>query len=540
MPKNENIDAFWDIEDMLPKREKKAPPRRAPADTAAVEIGLDTAASDTDGFAIPPRAERSEPKPPAAIREYKKETGLIRSVRILPWPTVFGFYEKFRRDALHNFSRTHSPCEYVYFFSYMPQYEQMTVSQMAYYLYWRDEIRKGIYLKTDINYLFLYAYEIINLPEKIPPKEGAVLLSRLWGAYRLDFHYLDKYLGEWLCDYCLVHNVSPDWSVLEIFIDEIAGRVSLPEFYLKDGVLPFGMIAAISAYDYKKSKYYEQHRAAYDAHIPAAMVRAVNRIVMKNAEDFGIAPIKSSRDSFSGAIACNSLKFKIEVVRLALRRSASGNACELKTLFANMIKLCENQVRAAVGVKSRFSPTGLTEALKNEIFAYFDGQYPDRNVKKPKHESEEEAAYMALYEPKQNGPADISRALAIEEEAWETAALLATDDDEETATETLTPPIPEKEEPAQESPFSFGFSEEYPSGDFDFIREALSEEQKKALTAALNGTFASYCRSIGKMEENIRGEINEIAMEYIGDTLIESDFTVIEDYTEDVKHELER
>ena len=536
MPKNENIDAFWDIEDMLPKRAVKASAPRVPADTSAAEIVLDTPNAKTDDILIPPKTERNEGKSEAAaaVREYRKEGGLIQSVKISPWPTVFGFYEKFKKDALRNFERTHEPCEYVYFFSYMPQYEQMTVSQMAYYLYWRGEVRKNIYLKTDINYLFLYAYEIINLPEKVPPKEGAVLLSRLWGAYREDFRYLDKYLGEWLCDYCLVHNAEPDWTVLEIFADEIAAKVSLPEFYLKNGVLPFGMIAAISAYDYKKSKYYEPNRALYDEHIPAAMEYAANRVIMQNKEYYGIVPMRANRDSFSGAIACNSMKFKIEIMRCALRKSAARSSHDLKTIFANMIKLCENQVRAAVGIKSRFSPTGVDDRLKAEILSYFDGKLPNRNIKKTKQELEEEA-YMALYEPKQNGPADISRALAIEKEAWDTAALLTTEDEDDIATETLTPPSDISESTPKENALSFDFSEDFPSGDFDFIRESLSDEQRKALAEALKGSFSVYCRSIGKMAENMRGEINEIAMAFIGDMLIEEDFSVIEDYTEDVQ-----
>jgi hypothetical protein len=119
----------------------------------------------------------------------------------------------------------------------MPQYDQMTLSQLSYYLYWRGEIRKGVYIKTDINYLFLYAYEIINLPDRIPPRKGAIELTRLWAAYREDFRYLDKYLGEWLCDYCLIHKVEPDWVTLDVFSGEVASKVSMPEFYLHSGAL---------------------------------------------------------------------------------------------------------------------------------------------------------------------------------------------------------------------------------------------------------------------------------------------------------------
>ena len=525
MPGKDDIDLFWELEDMIPKRPKKEPARRTVPDTDATEISLHPSKPTQKDFVIPP--PKKENTIASVIREYPLENGLIRHVRILPWPSTFAFYEKFKRDALRNFHRTHPACDYVYFFSYMPQYEQMTVSQMAYYLYWREEIRKGIYLKTDINYLFLYVYEIINLPERIPPKEGAVILSRLWGAYRSDIRYLDKYLGEWLCDYCLIHRVSPDFTVLEIFLDEIVSQVSLPEFYLQNGELPFGLITLVSSYDYKKSKYYEQHAQIYDKYIPQAMKSIVNRLIMNDPDAYGIVPLSFVHDSYAGAIVCHAEKYKIETLRYAISRGSAKNAIDLKALFANMIKLCENQVRAAVGIKSRFSPTGIPEHIKKAILVYFDEALPDRNVKKKAPEEAEES-YMALYEPKQNGPADISRALAIEEQAWETAVLLSTEEDIEE--ESLTPP----EDSNPQNPFSFDIADDLPEGDFDFIRTDLSEEQRGALVAALEGSFSAYCRRIGKMEENIRGEINDIAMEYIGDMLIDSDFTVLEDYIEDV------
>lgn len=534
MPKKENIDAFWDIEELLPPRQKKPPVTHKPADTSAAEISLSPAPEKEAPLRIPPRKEISPPKAPSALREYKLEAGLIQGVRVLPWPTVFGFYEKFKKDALRNFEREHGPCDYVYFFSYMPQYDQMTVSQMAYYLYWRAEIRKGIYLKTDINYLFLYAYEIINLPEKIPPKKGAILLSRLWGAYRDDFHYLDKYLGEWLCDYCLIHGVSPDWNVLDIFAGEVASKVSLPEFYLKDRYFPFSLIAATATYDYQKSKYYEKYHEAYDKHIPAAMEYAVNRVIASDFETFGIIPAKTTRDSFSGAVACHAVKYKLEVTRYALRRAIAKNGCDLKQIFSGMIKLCENQLRSVFGIKSRFSPTGVENNLKEAIAAYFEKAYPNRNQRKTFKEEEEEA-YMALYEPIQKGPADINRALAIEKEAWETAALLATDEDEELFEESLIPPMTEPEKDIFAEEFSLLSDEE---DEFDFLH-TLSEEEKGALLAALHGNFSEYCRRIGKMEETMRAAINEISAEALGDMLIESDFSVVEDYSEDISRILE-
>ena len=546
MPKNENIDAFWDIEDLIPGRPKKTALRREFADTEATEIALSSPVGN-DGEKIPPKTIGDKKKDSVGVlREYRGE-GLISLVRILSWPTVFEFYTKFRKDAVRYFSLTHEKCEYVYFFSYMPQYEQMTVSQMSYYLYWRDEARKENYLKTDINYLFLYIYEIINLPDKIAPIDGARMLSRLWKVYRKDFLYLDKYLGEWLCDYCLIHHVSPDWEALDSFCGEIVGKVSLPEFYLRNGEIAWSLIEAISSYDYKKSKYYEAHENEFDLHIPKALERAVNRVIMKNPEDFGIVALNTSRDSYAGAIVFRGSKFKMEITRYALRKTSGNGEQDLKHIFANLIKFAENQLRGVFGIKSRFSPMISDSRLKQEILDYFNEYFPSSG--KPKKKKVEEESYMAFYEPKQTGPADISRALDIEKQAWETADLLSVDEEAEEPAfipsvsfdipSELTAPIalPEPTEsermdeglPLAVAPLSDVDNE------FGFVTEILTDTQREALRAALNGLFSSYCRSIGVMEENMRGEINEIAMEYIGDMIIEGDFSVLEDYEAEIR-----
>ncbi len=529
------IDKFWDIEELLPARaaKKTPPPRRV--DTEAVEIAVSEASAALDalaekGLPIPMREERKRPEKKIR-REYEPSHGFVKKVCISSWPTNFSFYTKFRRDAIRLFDRTHEPCEYLYFFSYMPQYDQMTAAQLGYYLYWRGEIRKGAYLKTDINYLFLYTYEIINLPDRIPPKEGAIALSRLWAAYRDDFRYLDKYLGEWLCDYCLIHKVEPDWVTLDVFAGEIAAKVSMPEFYLHDGTMTWALLCSITAYDYQNSKYYPDHEAAFDTHIPKAAEAVAASLIAPRLADFGIEPMRVLRDSFSGAVACHDVKFKLTVITTPLRRSP-----ELKQAVTGIIKLCENQIRAAFGIKSRFLPNGVTEEMKEAVNLYFDKIYPDRGRRAKKaQEAAEEARYMALYEPKQQGKADITRALAIEEAAWETADLLETEDEAPTPAEPMTEQIaPDPVIPEQPS---LMISCD-PDGEFSFLAE-LDAFAKGAILAAGKGEFDRFCREAGKMAQMVRDSINEKANGSLGDIIIEEDFTLVSEYEEDILAYLE-
>ena len=137
--------------------------------------------------------------------------------------------------------------------------------------------------------------------------------------------------------------------------------------------------------------------------------------------------------------------------------------------------------------------------------------------------------------------ADISRALDIEKLAWETADLLSVDEEEreptpvyaELTAEEVIAPI--SAEPISEIAVTDTLLPSAGDDEYGFITEVLSDGQRNALRAALKGNFSAYCRDIGVMAENMRGEINEIAMEYIGDMILESDFSVLEDYKAEIE-----
>lgn len=521
-PKRDEIDDFWNIGDMIPRRSERKAASSFPS-PQAVEVSVENTLPE-DEFKVPFR--RPAPIPVAKerkIREYSPESGFIKHVKILPWPTDFGFYTKFRRDALRYFEKSYPKCEYVYFFSYMPQYEQMSTAQLAYYFYFRSEVRQGRYIKTDNSYLFLYVYEIINLPDKIPPSEGALLLSRVWSAYRPHYRYLDKYIGEWLCDYCLIYHVEPDREALRGFSDEIAGKVTLPEFYLTQGRLTFPLIRSLSSYDFRKSKYYADHREAFETYIPQAVSYVMESIVALAPEEFGVHPARITRDGFSGAVACREVKYKIELELFPLKRSY-----EMKQLATGVIKYCENQLRAAFAIKSRFSPSGMDERIKKAVSDYFDKIYPDRFAARRKKESAaEEEAYLALYEPANTGPADIERALAIERNAWESAALLGADIEEDEA-----PSLPSETDSASASEIA-DFTD-MPDGDFVSLLSVLDDRCRRAIAAASRGEFSVFCHAVGMMPEMMKSELNEAAVDHIGDEILDENFTLIEDYKEDV------
>ena len=62
----------------------------------------------------------------------------------------------------------------------------------------------------------------------------------------------------------------------------------------------------------------------------------------------------------------------------------------------------------------------------------------------------------------------------------------------------------------------------------------MDASSREALLAASRGEFAAFCRALGVMPEMMRSRINEAAMEHIGDEILDGEFTLIEEYGEDV------
>ncbi len=534
MGKTDN-DSFWDIDELLPESAvKKARRLTAARDTTAVDVDIRTAVVQT-GERIPPVGEAAAARKPSetASLSYELRGCLIQRVEIFPWPTKLSFYESFRQDALRYFRQKGEPCAYVPFSVYMPQYNQMSRSQFEYYLYWREQVCRGVYPKTDLNYLLLHIYEIINLPDRVSPTKGMRHMARLWAAYRDTVPYLDKYLGESFCDYCLVHRVAPDFDIIGPFAGEVASRVSMPEFYLRDGNIPWDVIRSLSSYEYSEGHFYEANAEFYDRYIPAAVEHLVNTYVAPRLADYGVKPVHVQRDSFSGVAVCCRLKSKMTVVCTPLRRSP-----ELKQTITGIIKLCENHVRAAVGVKSRFSPGQISSELKEKVAEYFNGIFPKPESKKRKSDAQlEEEAYLALYEPKENGPADIGRAMEIEAAAWEIAELLHTDD-EDAGQETAAIAAQDTERevsiavvmPSEETILSAETAPVSEGEEFAFL-SLMDDFLRKALGAAAQGRFDAFCREHGKLAHTVCAEINEFAAESFGDTILdEGDFSLIPDY----------
>lgn len=482
-----------------------------------------------------------------AVLQYVPQHPFLRSVSISRWPQRYRFFDRFLNDAKRFWNREAPPCPYEAFYAYMPQYHMMSAAQAQYYFYWRACVRRGEYLQTDYSYLFLYCYEIINLPQLIKPAQGLAALCALWLAYRERFTRLDRYLGEWVTDYCLIHRLDAPLDVLGGIVQQLLSKVSLKEFYILPGATPAGWFTpslcdALSNYDWRQSKYCTREaRPLFIQHLYGA-VQAFLTVLMQEKEDIsaalGLQSIVQNRDAFSGALCSYEAKRQIRVELVSLSRSY-----EMRCMMSDAYKFAENGIRAHLGIRARLSTPALSEAAKEAMRRYFDEHLPSaakraREEKKRQAQAETEPRYAALYETEKT-PLSAANARRIERDSWKTTVLLIGEEAPQTAQD---PPAEKAQAPTREQTTVQAdtgkapawlppqLEETLPGGNdvyADYVN-ALSDAEYEALCAVLEGKKAAFeaaARAMLCLPQTLAQTLNEKAIALTADTALEPDGT---------------
>ena len=173
-------DDFWDIEKLLPKKKNTLSPFSTQGKTVEFTVsGEEPVSSDKNKITL---VDSQDEK---VSETYTLENSFIKSVTVTKFPDKYDFYGNFRKAALLYYDFKTRECDFVAYYSYMPQYSQLNSQQKNFYFYWRDSVRRKKYIKTDYSYFYLYIYEILNLPDKIPKSlakvAGLQLIKVSWG-----------------------------------------------------------------------------------------------------------------------------------------------------------------------------------------------------------------------------------------------------------------------------------------------------------------------------------------------------------------------
>ena len=530
------IDGFWDIDALIPPRRAQVYAR----DTSTAEIVIEAPQNGIGKKAeekkdaperhySPPYSEERLQSAPAPDRLYEPKDSLITSVRLYRQKSQYRYYEDFVRDAARLYAVRGVECPHVPFFSYVPQYSQMNRGQIEWYLWWRENFRKGEYLSTDYSYLLLYAYEVINLSHRTDPAAGQAALCALWLHYRDVFHQLDGNLPEWICDYSLLYELPAPSGLSGQMLLAAMSRCSLKEFYItasgEEGLCK-GLPVFCSNYDYHKSKFYtEEHRALFDRLITGALLE-VGRRTSKEGRLFGSGGMDFSRmirSAFSGALCAHHLKY-----RIAIEYTSFSCSHELRYLVTDIIKYSENRIRASLGIRSRLSVYALSVNTRKILDAYLEPLLPRQSAQKEKDKGAEIPAYEKLYDLPRT-PLSLSAAAQIEQESWDTTSQLieAFEEQEDAVTEEKWEEAPKeapKEAPEPACEDGSDALAEALKPYFSFLRAVAEENAASQLTEA---------QRMRSMPDVLADAVNELCAEHTGDILLEEcdgKYAVIEEY----------
>lgn len=515
--KKEELDKFWDIKELIPA---KKPPSHTPQKkilTTEIVINDTTDKVKEENKLNFKRITPSEQKPAPKFKVYENFSSLIKKITVYNWSGEYNYYDLFCRQARFYQNVTPVECVHEHFFSYMPQYSQMNKKQLDWYFWWRKNVNQGIYLDTDSPYILLYVFELINTSTESTAKTALETMINLWSNYSDMYPQIDKTLGEWICDFSMIHQIPIAFPDNRITQNMISGTAIPEVFYNFDysdlHLLAKFLLTYCNSYNYRKSKFYnDSTKSVYETHILASFEKLLAECDFKN-KLFSESEKKVTRIAYMGALCNYQAKKRLEIVYASPKLEV-----ELKTYVSCVIKYIENILRSALGVRSKLGIKNIDPRTKQIIDSYFSktlGNISENNIIKPDYEK--------LYDVKFE-EFSVERANEIESKSWDVTKKLVEAFEAPKAVDPVIENIviEDKKILSENTPLAnfYDAISNY-KHIFDLIKNEKYSEQ------------ISYAKENKLILEAVIDEINEIATEIFEDILIEENdigYKIINEY----------
>ncbi len=137
------------------------------------------------------------------------------------------------------------------FSQYFPNYQMMGYEQLRTYFTWRTQFRQGHVADISLSYAFLYLYELLANIGVSDPKEGLQQIMNFWTAFRSYNKSIDKYVLRWLKDYHIYYELPHSFKDF-LETNHLSGHYP----NMVDTGDSFDLFCSISKYDIRKSAFY--------------------------------------------------------------------------------------------------------------------------------------------------------------------------------------------------------------------------------------------------------------------------------------------
>ncbi|MFD1774905.1 TerB N-terminal domain-containing protein [Paenibacillus rhizophilus] len=429
---------------------------------------------------------------------------------------------------------TENSAEFVKFKSYWPTYGHMTGSQTKWYFYWRNEVRHGRYPETDLSYIFLHIYELINGVGWDTPQNGCAQLSGLWEAYRGTFKRLDHYLGGWIADFSFIHKLNIPLREIVVRAKGLGG--DLAELELKRCLtsapeqLTLTALSLMSDYDITKSKFYAGPGNEVLERFVPQVVGLVNTYVTRKhgaslLEMFPPGPpAMRERYLFRSAVYDIS-QYGYSVLVPVVRISKSP---PLRSLITRLFRLTENKLRALMDYRGRLKGISIDKDIEELVSKFLEREFR-------KAEREEKGPDIVIDKDKLErlrGDSEVVRhLLTVDEPAeektvgdWPVTEMPSVDESNAVVLDAQGSEAINEAQTAADKPQT---SSLMPENEWEAMAGALSPLQCQAVLA-LSGTdgpaeLRRLAAAQAALPDLLIDEINDVAMDVLGDLLIDGE-----------------
>ncbi|MBO4769662.1 MAG: TerB N-terminal domain-containing protein, partial [Clostridia bacterium] len=411
------------------------------------------------------------------------------------WETEYRFHTRFVMSAKSYFDLEREEAPFVPFYTTVPNYGQMSKGQFDCFVCWRTHIRRGEATPTSPGYVSLMFFEIINLPDLIPPETGRKYLRTMWKSMSLSPRMpVNPYL-EWFIDYLAVNNLE---VFAEIPADLISKKISdgrtvyLTRNGRTDSAAEYFCMCSPEFEGTRQDKYDGEGKKLFERLVRPSVLNAITRGIEKRLPPFDRPELVFRKKTiewpaFSGAICAwqNKKRVTMEYTDLIFGYTVSQ-------LVSDLRKYSENLLRKRLGIRSRYHVKDLSKEYK----AIVDSFYRAAGITAEKKASEPAPEYEKFYETEAT-PLSVSEALDIERDAWKTTGAL-TDNSE----------------------FMYDEAETVAAAQPEDGEKAIAVE---TIAAILNGNDVS---AIAKREniltDTLIDRVNEFLYDVFGDNVIEN------------------
>lgn len=446
---------------------------------------------------------------------------------------------------------------------YFPYYQMMGYGQLRTYFTWRTQVRKGNVEQTSLSYAYLYFYELLSNIGVSDPLDGLDKLLFFWEEFRVFDPSIDKYVFRWLKDYHIYYDLPQSFR-------EFVTEKGLAEHYpgLADPEDRFDLFCDLSKYDIRKSRFFTQDqelliRDCFDFTMDRLTTvfsehgidleneiffPTKSRVTWRPFQDALFFPWLGQRDrsvvlSSKEIYVCSRNQWTYQTALT----TESG-----KKLVGYILKQMESVLREVVNYKYKIT-AGISALHPSTVDKLADaGLSPEQIVTAAVKEYYREATKTVV-------TVDKGALAKIRREALETQEkLLVPEDAAETSPipvnvavqpyEPVTPSttMPENLLPSgHREPLAVNMQlEDTPqqSGPWKDFNLALTQTERQALLHILHGDgdIRQFAAANDVMPEVLADGINEKAVDAVGDSLLDDEFMIYDDYLEQVREMMER